>query len=182
MKFLSGSLDKLVEALKTKAKTPNCEKCLELERIADENDEIGDNNGGDGGGRAEPGLIPECDECRDKPEVRKVFPRTYDYVTSTFGEEHLAALLRKQVYRNKTTTMSDSVFSFNHHLLFLFFRYTVTITSTRIRDSRKLDCRPRNISSTRSPTRPSRLRNTNTPRIFGKISSSRLCLSSAPCT
>ena len=46
----------------------------------------------------EDGEIPECDYCRNKLEVRKVFPRTYEYIVETFGEEHLELLMRKGVF------------------------------------------------------------------------------------
>ena len=49
-------------------------------------------------GDLEEGQILECDRCRDKLEIKRVFPRTHEYVAETFGEEFLSLLLKKQIF------------------------------------------------------------------------------------
>ena len=69
--FLSASLSKLSDQLRTNVKPLSCEACTPL---------------------------IECKSCQTKRDIKDVFPYTFEYVKSNFGEKHLPMLLGKQVY------------------------------------------------------------------------------------
>ena len=69
--FLSASLAKLTEALRTAVKKEHCTKCTTLQ---------------------------ECTYCAALRPVEDVFPNTCSYVSKNFGQEHFSLLLAKQPY------------------------------------------------------------------------------------
>ena len=82
MQFLSGSLDGLCEALKNKVRRyelfdHGCPEC------------------------GFPKEGHECADCASKRSIESVFPRTSQWVTQTFGADHLRTLLGKQVRRER---------------------------------------------------------------------------------
>ena len=70
--FLSGSLSRLTDALRTNVKPFDCTDCRQL------------------------GM--ECASCVTKRPVETVFPYTCKFVTERYGREHLPMLLGKQTY------------------------------------------------------------------------------------
>ena len=82
MQFLSGSLDGLCEALKNKVRRyelfdHGCPEC------------------------GFPKEGHECADCASKRSIESVFPRTSQWVTQTFGADHLRTLLGKHVRKER---------------------------------------------------------------------------------